>query len=107
MNRGQKRRPRQLGSGGAPTPKTSRCAASVAESVNADNNDRARLRALLDEIEAARELRMSRTSFRRLRSAGLIEPVRMPLNLRRNLYARDDVLRLADEIAAGSHASAV
>lgn len=109
MNRAQ-RRAKQRGpsalasNGGTPTPQESRCAGSVAQGEGADNN---RLRALLDELEAAGELRMSRTSFRRLRAAGLIAPVVLPLNLRRNLYNRDEVLRLAEEIAAGEHASAV
>lgn len=110
MNRQQRRAKQQrgpgalTGNGGAATPEN-RCTRSVDQDEGA-GNARARLRVLLDELEAAQELRMSRTSFRRIRAAGLISPVRLPLGLRRNLYSRDDVLRLAERIAAGEHASA-
>lgn len=108
MNRAQRRAKQRgpgalAGNGGAATPANTRCASSVAEGEGAGNVHSP----LLDECESARELRMSRTSFRRLRAAGLIAPVPLPLGLRRNLYARADVLRLAEEIASGSHAAAV
>jgi hypothetical protein len=61
---------------------------------------------LLDELEAATLCRLSRTTFRRLRTAGLIAPVVLPLGLKRNLYARRDVERFAEEIASGDHAVA-
>jgi len=99
----QQRGPGKLGGEGAATAQQSSCTRSVDQDEGAGNVHSP----LLDECESARELRMSRTSFRRLRAAGLIAPVPLPLGLRRNLYARADVLRLAEEIASGSHAAAV
>ncbi len=56
---------------------------------------------LLNTKESAQVVGVSISSFNRLRAAGLITPVTFPLGIKRVLFSRDDVMRLAERIAAG------
>lgn len=56
-------------------------------------------RLLLGENESAQLLGVSRFIFRKWVTAGLITPVVLPFNIRRNLYKRADVLAFVDSLA--------
>ena len=53
---------------------------------------------LVDETEAARLCGVSKPTFRDWVDAGFVSRVRLPGNLRRNLYRLDDLRRFADEL---------
>lgn len=57
---------------------------------------------LLSEVQAARLLGVSRTTFRRWVAAGHLHSVFMPGGERRKLYHRDDIMAFARSLADGS-----
>ena len=57
-------------------------------------------RLLVDEITGATMLSVSRGTFRRFVSEGHIKPVELPIDVRRNLYRRQEIERFAATLAA-------
>ncbi len=57
---------------------------------------------LVDEVEAARLLGISRPTLRNWISSGLLKKVELPHGIRRNLLRVSDLEALADKLADGS-----
>ena len=63
-------------------------------------------RLLVDEITGATMLSLSRVTFRRFVNEGFIKPVELPIDVRRNLYRREDLERFARTLGVDDHAVA-
>lgn len=62
----------------------------------------ANLRLLVSEQDAATLCSTSLPTFRSWVAAGYISPVKLPFNIRRNLYRRDDLERFISSLGAAS-----
>ena len=63
-------------------------------------------RLLVDEITGATMLSVSRVTFRRFVTEGFIRAVELPIDVRRNLYRREDLERFARTLGVNDHAAA-